>query len=104
MDPHFHLNTIAFAHLLPISLALFGRYAPKAINATIIGLYYLAFFLANSLVGWVGGFYQTMPTTPSGCSRLASPPPRDFALCSSNSSSVITLKPRRLGGRSRCWC
>ena len=60
----FHIvNSIAFAHLLPISLALYAKYAPKAINATIIGLYYLAFFFANSLVGWVGGFYQTMPTT-----------------------------------------
>jgi len=60
----FHiLNSIAFAHLLPISLALFAKVAPKAINATIIGLYYLAFFAGNSLVGWVGGFYQTMPTT-----------------------------------------
>jgi len=60
----FHiLNSIGFAHMLPVSLALFARYAPKAINATIIGLYYLAFFFANSIVGWVGGFYQTMPTT-----------------------------------------
>ncbi|HEV2842732.1 MAG TPA: peptide MFS transporter [Chthoniobacterales bacterium] len=59
---HF-LNSIAFAHLLPVSLALFAKVAPKAINATIIGLYYLAFFAANSLVGWVGGFYETMPTT-----------------------------------------
>ena len=40
-----------------------AKVAPKAINATIIGLYYLAFFAANSLVGWVGGFYETMPTT-----------------------------------------
>ena len=59
---HF-LNSIAFAHLLPVSLALFAKVAPKAINATIIGLYYLAFFAANSLVGWIGGFYETMPTT-----------------------------------------
>ncbi|MEP6821995.1 MAG: peptide MFS transporter [Chthoniobacterales bacterium] len=59
---HF-LNSIAFAHLLPVSLALFAKVAPKAINATIIGLYYLAFFFANTIVGWVGGFYQTMPTT-----------------------------------------
>jgi POT family proton-dependent oligopeptide transporter len=58
---HF-VNSIAFAHLLPISLALFAKYAPKAVNATMIGLYYLAFFTANSLVGWIGGFYQTMPT------------------------------------------
>ncbi|MEO6872996.1 MAG: MFS transporter, partial [Chthoniobacterales bacterium] len=60
----FHvINSIGFAHLLPVSLALFAKYAPQAINATIIGVYYLAFFLGNSLVGWVGGFYQTMPTT-----------------------------------------
>jgi POT family proton-dependent oligopeptide transporter len=59
---HF-LNSIAFAHLLPVSLALFAKVAPKAINATIIGLYYLAFFAANALVGWIGGFYETMPTT-----------------------------------------
>ncbi len=60
----FHIvNSIAFAHLLPISLALFAKYGPKAINATIIGLYYLAFFFANTLVGWVGSFYQTMTTT-----------------------------------------
>lgn len=59
---HF-LNSIAFAHLLPVTLALFAKVAPKSINATIIGLYYLAFFAGNSMVGWVGGFYQTMPTT-----------------------------------------
>ena len=59
---HF-LNSIAFAHMLPVSLALFAKYAPKAINATVIGLYYLAFFTANSLVGWVGGFLEKWPTT-----------------------------------------
>lgn len=60
----FHIiNSIAFAHLLPISLALFAKYAPKAVNATVIGLYFLAFFGANSLVGWVGGFLSKMPTT-----------------------------------------
>jgi POT family proton-dependent oligopeptide transporter len=59
---HF-INSIAFAHLLPISLALFAKYAPKAINATIIGLYYLAFFACNTMVGWVGGFLEKWPTT-----------------------------------------
>jgi POT family proton-dependent oligopeptide transporter len=59
----FHvLNSIGFAHMLPVSLALFAKLAPKAINATVIGLYYLAFFAANSMVGWVGGWYSTMPT------------------------------------------
>ena len=56
------LNSIAFAHLLPVSLALFARLAPKSINATVIGLYYLSFFGANSLVGYFGGFYETLPT------------------------------------------
>ena len=60
----FHvLNSIGFAHMLPVSLALFAKYAPKAINATVIGLYYLAFFAANTMVGWIGGFYETMATT-----------------------------------------
>jgi len=59
---HF-LNSIGFAHLLPISLALFAKVAPKQVNATMIGLYYIAFFVANTLVGWVGGFYETMATT-----------------------------------------
>lgn len=59
----FHvLNSIGFAHMLPVSLALFTKVAPKAVNATVIGLYYLAFFSANALVGWIGGFYETMPT------------------------------------------
>lgn len=60
----FHIiNSIAFAHMLPVSLALFARATPKAINATMIGIYYFAFLIGNSLVGWVGGFYETMPTT-----------------------------------------
>lgn len=60
----FHLfNSIGFAHVLPISLALFSKIAPKAITATVIGLYYLAFFAANKIVGQVGGLYSELPTT-----------------------------------------
>ncbi|MFD0847446.1 peptide MFS transporter [Sphingosinicella xenopeptidilytica] len=60
----FHvINSIGFAHMLPVSLALFAKLAPRAINATVIGLYYLAFFSGNALVGWIGGFYETMRTT-----------------------------------------
>ncbi len=58
----FHVvNSIGFANLLPVSLALFARLAPKSINATVIGLYYLAFFAGNSIVGWVGGWLEKMP-------------------------------------------
>src|SRR4029078_8270110 len=49
----FHLlNSIAFAHILPVSLALFSKIAPRQINATVIGLYYLSFFAANAIVGY----------------------------------------------------
>lgn len=60
----FHVvNSIGFAHLLPVSLALFARLAPQAINATVIGLYYLAFFAGNTLVAEIGGKLETMPVT-----------------------------------------
>ena len=59
---HF-VNSIGFAHLLPVSLALFAKYAPKAINATVSGLYYLAFFAGNWTVGRVGGLLEKWPTT-----------------------------------------
>lgn len=59
----FHLfNSIGFAHIMPVSLALFTRLAPRALNATVLGIYYLAFFAANQLVGIIGGWYSTMPT------------------------------------------
>jgi POT family proton-dependent oligopeptide transporter len=59
----FHLsNSIAFAHILPVSLAFFARLAPATINSTVMGLYYLAFFAANTMVGWVGGLYEKWPT------------------------------------------
>lgn len=59
----FHFfNSIGFAHLLPVSLALFTKIAPKALNATIVGIYYLSFFLANKAVGTVGGWYSSMDT------------------------------------------
>ena len=56
-------NSIGFAHTLPISLALFSKIAPKQITATVIGLYYLSFFIANAIVGYVGGLYSSLPTT-----------------------------------------
>jgi POT family proton-dependent oligopeptide transporter len=60
----FHVvNSIGFAHILPVSLALYAKVAPKALNATILGIYYLTFFLANSLVGWIGGWLERMPAT-----------------------------------------
>ena len=65
-------NSIGFAHVLPISLALFSKISPKQITATVIGLYYLAFFIANAVVGYVGGLYSSLPTTTFWLIHVAS--------------------------------
>src|SRR5438477_10520665 len=58
----FHvLNSAGFANVFPVSLALYARVAPAALSATIIGVYYLAFFAANNLVGWIGGLLEKIP-------------------------------------------
>ena len=66
------VNSIGFAHVLPISLALFSKIAPKQITATVIGLYYFAFFIANAVVGYVGGLYSSLPTTTFWLIHVAS--------------------------------
>ncbi|HET9813799.1 MAG TPA: peptide MFS transporter [Sphingomicrobium sp.] len=65
-------NSIGFAHVLPISLALFSKIAPRQITATVIGLYYLSFFIANGVVGYVGGLYSSLPTTTFWLIHVAS--------------------------------
>ena len=58
---HF-LNDMGFGHTLPVSLALVSKISPRKMLATSVGIYYLAFFLSNYVVGEVGGWYSTMPT------------------------------------------
>lgn len=60
----FHIfNASAFAHILPSMLSLVSRIAPASLSATSIGLYYLAFFTANLLTGWIGRYFELMPTS-----------------------------------------
>ena len=69
----FHLfNSIGFSNIMPVSLALFSKVAPRAILATVIGIYYLAFFSANKIVGIVGGWYSTMDTVQFWLLHVAS--------------------------------
>lgn len=57
----FHtINSIGFSNVFPVGLALYARVAPKAIVGTIIGFYYLHLFMANNLVGWLGGLVERM--------------------------------------------
>jgi POT family proton-dependent oligopeptide transporter len=55
------LNSIGFANVFPVGLALYARASPKAVAATMIGCYYVHLFLANNLVGWLGGLLEKLP-------------------------------------------
>lgn len=69
----FHLlNSIGFAHILPVSLALFTKLAPRALNATVVGIYYLAFVISNYVVGEIGGWYSSMDTASFWLVHVAS--------------------------------
>ncbi len=51
---------IAFLYYWPTLLALVSRVAPAKMNATLMGLAFMTLFIANTLVGWIGGFYEKM--------------------------------------------
>lgn len=56
------LNDIGFANVLPVGLALYARAAPAAVAGSIVGLYYLHLWAGNTLVGWLGGLLDKIPT------------------------------------------
>jgi proton-dependent oligopeptide transporter, POT family len=51
---------ISFLYYWPTLLALVSRAAPAKMNATLMGLTFTSLFVANTLVGWIGGFYEKM--------------------------------------------
>lgn len=51
---------IAFLYYWPPLLALISRTAPPSINATMVSGAYLALFVGNILMGWVGSYYEKM--------------------------------------------
>jgi POT family proton-dependent oligopeptide transporter len=51
---------IAFLYYWPPLLALISRTAPPSINGTMVSGAYLALFVGNILMGWVGSFYEKM--------------------------------------------
>jgi proton-dependent oligopeptide transporter, POT family len=57
------LNSIGFANVFPVGLALYARASPPQVAATMIGVYYLHLFMGNNLVGWLGGLLERMPGT-----------------------------------------
>jgi POT family proton-dependent oligopeptide transporter len=57
------LNSIGFANVFPVGLAMYTRASPRALVGTIIGVYYIHLFLGNNLVGYLGGFLERMTGT-----------------------------------------
>jgi proton-dependent oligopeptide transporter, POT family len=60
----FHLlNSIGFANAFPAALALYARLSPPALAATMMGVFYLHFFGASNLAGYLGGYLEKMPAS-----------------------------------------
>jgi len=57
------INDFGYANVVPVGLALYSRSAPKAVGGMMTGVFYLLFFVANMLVGWLGSFLGRMPGT-----------------------------------------
>lgn len=51
---------VSFLYYWPTLLALVSRAAPAKVNATLMGLAFMSLFLSNTLIGWIGGFYEKM--------------------------------------------
>jgi POT family proton-dependent oligopeptide transporter len=66
------LNSIGFANVFPVGLALYARASPKAVAGTMLGVYFLHLFMANNLVGWLGGLLERMPATQFWLLHVAS--------------------------------
>ena len=60
----FHvINSIGFASMYPVGMALYSRLAPRALGATLVNSYALSLFLSNLLAGWLGGLLVRLPGT-----------------------------------------
>ena len=51
---------VSFLYYWPTLLALVSRTAPSKVNATLMGFAFMSLFVSNTLIGWIGGFYEKM--------------------------------------------
>jgi POT family proton-dependent oligopeptide transporter len=57
----FHFLVAAgYLYAAPIALSLVSRAAPAAVNAMLVGSYYLGIFIGGIVSGWLGRFYETL--------------------------------------------
>jgi len=54
-------NDFGFANVFPVGLALYSRVAPPRFTGVMVAAYYLHMFICNMLVGYIGGFLETLP-------------------------------------------
>jgi len=58
----FHLvNNIGYAQILPVGLALFGRFAPGNWVSTIIGMFYASVAVSSISAGYIGTYLNAVP-------------------------------------------
>ena len=51
---------VGFMYYWPITLAVVSKAAPAKINSTMMGIAFLALFIASVAMGWIGSFYNEM--------------------------------------------
>ena len=56
----FVVMTVGELFILPVGLGLFGRLAPKGLEATAIATWFFAGFAGNLLAGWLGLFWSRL--------------------------------------------
>jgi proton-dependent oligopeptide transporter, POT family len=78
---------VAFLYYWPTLLALVSRAAPPRANATLMGIAYMSLFVSNTLIGWIGGFYERM--SPSAFWTM-------HAAIAAGGGTLIALFGRRL--------
>lgn len=79
---------ISFLYYWPTLLALVSRAAPAKVNATLMGLAFMSLFVSNTLIGWIGGFYEKM--SPSGFWTM-------HAAIAAGGGLLVVVFGRRLG-------
>jgi POT family proton-dependent oligopeptide transporter len=57
------LNSFGFSNIFPVGMALFARASPPRLLGLMMGAYLLHLFLANNLVGWLGGLVERLHGT-----------------------------------------
>jgi proton-dependent oligopeptide transporter, POT family len=55
----YHFSSgVGYIYFAPIAIAVFSRSAPAAVNALMIGIYYLSMFAGSTISGRMGGLYE----------------------------------------------